>query len=116
MERAVQRALERAGHETLLFDDRRSARWIGRRLTQTRALLVARRFRAEFVFLSKCRRLDLDTVSAIIANRPNVMWYHDPQWHNDLDDPEIGHIADVGRLADVFFVTGFVDEWRAPPR
>jgi hypothetical protein len=113
MERAVQRALERAGHVTHLFDDRRSARWVGRRLTQVRARMVARRFRPDFVFLSKCRRLDVATVAEIIGDLPNAMWYHDPQWHGDLHQPEVGHIANVGRLAQTFFVTGFVEQWRA---
>ncbi len=109
----MQRALERAGHQTLLFDDRRSARWIGQRLTQVRARLVTRRFGPDFVFLSKCRRLEMETVRAILSDLPNAMWYHDPQWHGNLDRPDIAHIAEVGRLAHVFFVTGFVDEWRA---
>ncbi|HJU72885.1 MAG TPA: glycosyltransferase [Gemmatimonadaceae bacterium] len=113
MERAVQRALERAGHTTLLFDDRRSARWIGRRLTQGRALRVARKFKPDFVFLSKCRRLDVSTVVELLGNLPNAMWYHDPQWYNDLQNPEIAHIAAVGEVARTFFVTGFVEEWRA---
>ncbi len=113
MEAAIQRGLERAGHETLLFDDRRSARLFGHRLTQARALRAARRFRPDFVFLSKCLRLTPQTVAEIIHNRPNAMWYHDPQWHRDLDRPDIAHIATIGRLSEVFFVSGFVDEWRA---
>ncbi len=112
MERAIQRALERAGHTTLLFDDRRSARLVGHRLTQLRARRIARRFAPDFVFLSKCLRLHPHTVSEIVRGRPNAMWYHDPQWHRDLDRPDIGHIASIGRVADVFFVTGFVEEWR----
>jgi hypothetical protein len=113
MERAVQRALERAGHSTLLFDDRRSARWLGRTLTQPRARRAAQRFRPDFVFLSKCHALNLETVADIIRDVPNAMWFHDPQWHRDLDKPAIAQIAAVGRLAQTFFVTGFVDEWRA---
>ena len=112
MEAALQRALERAGHETLLFDDRRSARLFGRGLTQMRARRVARRFRPDFVFLSKCLRLELETVRDVVRGVPNAMWYHDPQWHSDLSDPRVSHIAAVGREAEVFFVTGFVDEWR----
>ena len=77
MEVATQRALERAGHQTLLFDDRKSARFVGRALTQLRVLRAARRFRPDFIFLSKCLRLDLDTVQALIAGRPNALWYHD---------------------------------------
>jgi hypothetical protein len=113
MERAIQRALERAGHTTLLFDDRRSARWLGRGLTQARARRAARRFQPDFVFLSKCHALGVDTVTEIVQGRPNAMWFHDPQWHADLNRPAIAHIAMMGRLAQTFFVTGFVDEWRA---
>jgi hypothetical protein len=113
MEAAVERALKRAGHETLLIDDRRMKRAIGRSLTQKWALWNARRFGADFIFLSKCLALDPETVSAIIDGKPNAMWYHDPQWHRDLDRPDISHIATIGKLARTFFVTGFEREWRA---
>ena len=112
MERAVQRALERAGHQTLLFDDKRSARWVGRRLTQGRALRAARRFRPDFVFLSKCRRLDVETVVKIIRGVPNAMWNHDAPYYAAVDRPDIRHTIDVAREIDVFFVTGFAEEWR----
>ena len=113
METAVERAFKRAGHTTLLIDDRRMKRLIGWRMTQLWAKWQADRFAPEFVFLSKCLALDPDTVQSIIRNRPNAMWYHDPQWHRDLDRPDIGHIASIGRIARTFFVTGFEDEWRA---
>ena len=113
MERAVQRAMERAGHTTVLFDDRRSARLVGHRLTQHRIRRLARRFAPDFVFLSKCLRLREETVAEVIRGRPNAMWYHDPQWYADLDHPEVAHIAAVGRLSERFFVTGFVPEWES---
>jgi hypothetical protein len=113
MEAAVERAFKRAGHETLLIDDRRMKRKIGRGLTQGWARRRASRFDPDFVFLSKCLALDPGTVGEIIDGRRNAMWYHDPQWHRDLDRPDIGHIAAVGRLASTFFVTGFDEEWRA---
>ena len=113
MEAAVERAFRRLGHRTLLLDDRRIKRRIGHALTQRWVATRARRFDPEFVFLSKCHALRPETVASIIANRPNAMWYHDPQWHRDLDRPDIGHIATIGRLADSFFVTGFDAEWRA---
>lgn len=112
MERAVQRALERAGHVTYLFDDRRSARWVGRRLTQLRALNAARRFKPDFVFLSKCRRLDAETVARIVRGLPNAMWYHDAPYYASTDRPEIRHLIEIARVANVFFVTGFAEEWR----
>lgn len=113
MEAAVERALRRAGHETLLIDDRRTKRLVGRRLTQGWAARHARRFSPDFVFLSKCPALDPETVTGMVSGRANAMWYHDPQWHRDLDRPDIRHIADIGRTAGTFFVTGFTDEWRA---
>lgn len=113
MEAAVERALRRAGHDTLLFDDRRTKRLFGRRATQFLALRAARRFQPDFVFLSKCLALDLETVATIVHGRRNAMWYHDPQWYADTDRPDVGHIAAVGKLSDVFFVTGFDEEWRA---
>jgi len=113
MEAALEQAFRRAGHETLLLDDRRIKRRIGRKLTQRWISRRAKRFDADFVFLSKCLGLHPDTVDAIIAGKPNAMWYHDPQWYRDLDRPDIGHIAAIGRIARTFFVTGFDDEWRA---
>jgi hypothetical protein len=113
MEAAVEKALRRAGHETLLIDDRRTKRLIGWRLTQMWATRQAGKFAPDFVFLSKCLALDPATVSSIILDRDNAMWYHDPQWHRDLGRKDIGHIAAIGRLARTFFVTGFEDEWRA---
>jgi len=113
MEAAVERALRRAGHATLLIDDRRMKRLIGWKLTQLWAEWQARHFNADFVFLSKCLALDPETVSAIIKGKPNAMWYHDPQWHRDLGREDVGHIAAVGRIARTFFVTGFENEWRA---
>ncbi|MEO7218189.1 MAG: glycosyltransferase [Gemmatimonadaceae bacterium] len=113
MEAATERALRRAGHDTLTLDDRRMKRAIGRRLTQKLVLVRARRFRADFVFLSKCLALDLETVRRLISATPNAMWYHDPQWYRDTARADIGHIAAVGRLAETLFVTGFDAEWRA---
>jgi hypothetical protein len=113
MERATERALNRAGHKTLLIDDRRAKRLVGRKLTQSWALFNASRFNADFVFLSKCLALNPETVQRIINGKPNAMWYHDPQWHRDTDRPDIRHIVDIGSLAQTFFVTGFDAEWRA---
>lgn len=113
MEAAVERSFTRLGHTTLLIDDRRMKRKIGRPLTQRWAKWQAKRFRPDFVFLSKCLALDPETVIAIIDGKPNAMWYHDPQWHRDLNRPDIAHIATIGRLARTFFVTGFEAEWRA---
>ena len=113
MEAATQRALERAGHEVLTLDDRRIKRAIGRRMTQQLVRARARRFRPDFIFLSKCLALDLETVHRVVGDVPNAMWYHDPQWYRDTDRADIGHIAAVGRIASTFFVTGFDEEWRA---
>ena len=113
MEAAVERAFRRLGHTTLLMDDRRMKRKVGRPLTQRWAKWQAKRFQPDFVFLSKCLALDAATVIEIVDGRQNAMWYHDPQWHRDLDRPDIAHIATIGRLARTFFVTGFDAEWRA---
>ncbi len=112
MERATERALIRAGHTTLLIDDRRARRLLGAGLTQRWALFHARRFRPDFVFLSKCLALKPETVREIIEGTPNAMWYHDPQWFRNLDRPDIAHIAAIGKLSDTFFVSGFENEWR----
>lgn len=113
MEAATECALKRAGHETLIIDDRRIKRAIGWSLTQRIVKWQAERFRPDFIFLSKCLALDVETVAHIIKGIPNAMWYHDPQWHKDTDRPDIGHIASVGKIADTFFITGFENEWRA---
>lgn len=113
MERGVERALRRAGHKTRLIDDRGSRRLIGRELTQRWALLQARLFKPDFVFLSKCQALDLETVAEIVAGRDNSMWYHDPPSYKNIKRPDIAHVAAVGRLSKTFFVSGFAGEWRA---
>ena len=113
MEVATSNALRRAGHETLIVDDRRIKRAIGRGLTQRLVRARARRFRPDFLFLSKCLALDLETVRRLVEDTPNAMWYHDPQWYRDTARPDIGHIAAVARMANTFFVTGFDAEWRA---
>lgn len=113
MEAAVERALRRAGHETLLLDDRRTKRLIGWGGTQKVISLRARRFQPDFVFLSKCLALELETVARVIDGVPNALWYHDPQWFREMQRREIRHVADVGRLAQTFFVTGFEKEWKA---
>jgi len=113
MEAALERAFRRAGHETLLIDDRRLKRAIGKPVTQWWVRKHAKSFRPDFVFLSKCLALEPETVAEIIRDLPNAMWYHDPQWYADLERPDIAHIAAIGRLARTFFVTGFDSEWRA---
>ncbi len=112
MEKGVQRALKRAGHRTRLFDDRRTKRLLGRKLTQRLALSTARRFKPDFVFLSKCLGLDLETVQAIIAGRDNAMWYLDPPSYRNIKKPDVAHVAAVGRMSQTFFTSGFIDEWR----
>ncbi len=113
MERATERAFRRAGHDTLLIDDRRAKRLLGLKLTQRWALFNAARYRPDFILLSKCLALDPETVSEIIADKPNAMWYHDPQWYRETNRPDIGHIATIGKLSQTFFVSGFDAEWRA---
>ena len=113
MEKGVERALRRAGHRTLLIDDKRAKRLIGRRLTQKWALWNARHFKPDFVFLSKCQALDLATIEEIVYRRDNSMWYHDPPSYRHIDRPHIAHLAAVGRLSKTFFVSGFVREWAA---
>jgi len=112
MERGTERALKRDGHKTLLIDDRRANRVIGRKLTQRWALSRARRFKPDFVILSKCQGLDLDTVGTIIDGKPNSMWYQDPQWYKSTYRPDVAHIVAVGKLSQTFFVSGFDAEWR----
>lgn len=109
----IERALRRAGHETLLLDDRRVKRRIGRALTQRWALRQRRRFRPDWVLLDKCHALELETVEALVRDVPSAMWYHDPVWVRHPERPQIAHIIQVARLAQHFFVTGFDAEWRA---
>src|SRR5438046_10483588 len=79
MEKCTERALKRDGHKTLLIDDKRAARLIGRKLTQKWALSHARRVKPDFVFLGKCHGLDVETVATILQGKPNAMWYHETQ-------------------------------------
>lgn len=112
MERGTQRALVRDGHTTRLFDDKRSSKLFGRRLTQRRALAAARAFKPDFVILGKCLGLDAATVEGMIAGKPSVMWHHDAPSYRNINRPEVAHVAAIGKLASIFFVSGFVEEWK----
>ena len=114
IESCFARAFERAGHQTLLLDDRRLARTIGRNAAQRWIRYRARRFRPDFVLLSKCLGLELETVDALVKNRPNAMWYSDAQWFTHVETrADIRHIASVASQASRLWVPAFVDEWRA---
>jgi glycosyl transferase family 1 len=113
MERGTQRALRRAGHVTKLFDDRKTKRLMGWRLTQRLALSQAKRFNADFVLLSKCQALAPDTVAKIIDGKRNAMWYHDADWFRSTYRPDIAHTVRVGKLTQTFFVSGFEKQWAA---
>ena len=113
MERGTERALRRARHTTKLIDDKRARRLLGAKLSQRWALSQAKRFKPDFVLLSKCHGLTVDTVAQIIEGRDNAMWYHDAQWYRSTYRPDIAHIVKVGKLAKTFFVSGFEREWAA---
>jgi hypothetical protein len=113
MERGTERALRRAGHVSKLIDDRRAKRLIGWRLTQRWALSQAKRFKPDFVLLSKCHALAPDTVAQIIDGKSNAMWYHDAAWFKSTYRPDIAHIVKIGKLSQTFFVSGFEKEWAA---
>ncbi len=113
IERGVERAFRRAGHTTLLIDDRRLRRNIGLALTQKWVLAATRRFRPDFIFFSKALGLTLETVAALVRDRPTVLWYQDPQWYRDEHLPDISHTISVGRHVGTFFVTGFERQWGA---
>lgn len=113
IERGVERAFRRAGHRTLLVDDRRLRRNIGLGLTQRWVLAAAGSFKPDFIFFSKGLGLTLETVETLVRDRPTCLWYQDPQWYRDAALPEVAHTIDVGRHVGTFFVTGFEGEWRA---
>lgn len=113
MARGTERALRRDGHITRLIDDLGVRRLIGSRLTQRWALAQARRFKPDFVFLSRCPALTQETVAAIIEGKPNAMWFHDSQSYRNTYRPEIAHVIKIGKLVRTFFVSGFVREWAA---
>lgn len=113
MERSVQRALRRAGHKTRLIDDQRAKLLLGRAMAQRWVLSRAKGFRPDFIFLSTCQALTLETVHTLLGDTPNAMWYFDPQWHRATYRPDIKHIMQVGKLTQTFYVTGFEKEWKA---
>jgi hypothetical protein len=113
IESCFARAFERAGHQVLLVDDRRLARTIGVAATQRWVRFRSARFRPDFVLLSKCLRLEIDTVAALVRNRRNAMWYSDAQWFTHVGSREdIAHISNVARQASRLWLPAFVDEWR----
>ncbi len=113
MERGTQRALSRAGHRTKLIDDRRAKRLVGSKLVQSLAISQARRFKPDFVLLSKCLALTPETVATIIDGKPSALWFHDAQWYKSTYRPDIAHVIKIGKLAQTFFVSGFEREWAA---
>jgi hypothetical protein len=113
MERGIERGLRRAGHNTKLLDDTGAKRLIGWKLTQRWALAQARRFKPDFVFLSKCLALAPETVGTIIEGKQNAMWFQDAQWYKSTYRPEIAHVIKIGKLTKTFFVSGFEREWTA---
>lgn len=114
IESCFARAFDRAGHRTLLLDDRQLARTIGRRAAQRWVRFRAARFRPDFVLLSKCLGLELDTVAMLVKDRPNAMWYSDAQWFTHVGTrSDIGHIASVAHQAARLWVPAFAKEWRA---
>ncbi len=113
MEVATARALTRAGHTTLVVDDRRVKHKLGWSLTQRWVAARARRFRPDFVVLSKCLALDIETVHKVIQGKPSTLWYHDSAYFCETHRPDVAHTLAAARLADTFFVTGFESEWRA---
>ena len=111
MERGTQRALGRAGHVTRLIDDARARKLIGRGLTQRWAVSQAKRFKPDFVLLSKCSGLAPETVAEIIEGKSNAMWFHDAQSFKSTYRPDIAHTVKIGKLTQAFFVSGFEKEW-----
>lgn len=113
IESCFERAFRRAGHDTLLLDDRRLARGMGRAAAQRWVRFRAGRFKADFVLLSKCLGLELDTVADLVKGRQNAMWYSDAQWYTHVESrADIRHVAAVARLARTMWVPAFVDQWR----
>jgi hypothetical protein len=111
MERGTQRALRRAGHVTRLIDDSRARKLIGSGLTQRWAMSQAKRFKPDFVLLSKCAGLAPDTVKQIIDGKSNAMWFQDAQAFKSTYRPDIAHVIKIGRLTQTFFVSGHEKEW-----
>lgn len=114
IESCFARAFARAGHQTLLIDERRLARTIGRAATQRWVKFRADRFRPDFVLLTKCLGLEIETVASLVRDRRSAAWYSDAQWFTHIaTNPDIGHIAAVAAQAQRFWIPAFVDEWRA---
>ncbi len=113
MEKGTERALRRAGHTTLLVDDAAAKRLIGSTYSQRWVLSRARRFKPDFVFLSKCLALTPETVATIIDGKQNAMWFMDAQWYKNTYRKDIAHVIKIGKLAQTFFVSGFEREWAA---
>ena len=112
MESGVERALRRAGHTTLLLDDRRLKQRIGRRLTQHWVRRAARAFGADFVFLGKCLGLTHDTVAELVRGKRSAMWNLDAPSFRIVDRADVAHTVGAAKLVDVFHISGFEDEYR----
>ena len=109
---STERALRRAGHETLLIDDRKIKGRIGFTMGQRWVRRAAQRFKPDFVILDKCTALAHETVYALVKDRPNAMWYHDPQWVASTYRPDIARVLSIMHMAQDAYVTGYVEQWR----
>ena len=112
MESGVERALRRAGHTTLLIDDRRLKQRVGRALTQWWVRRAARAFAPDFVFLGKCLGLAHDTVAELVRGRRSAMWNLDAPSFRLVHRADVAHTIRAAQLVDVFHISGFVDEYR----
>ena len=108
----MERALRRAGHTTLLIDDRRLKQRVGRALTQWWVRRAARAFAPDFVVLGKCLGLTHETVAELVRGTRSAMWNLDAPSFRLVDRADVAHTVRAAQLVDVFHVSGFVDEYR----
>jgi hypothetical protein len=114
IESCFERAFRRAGHTTLLVDDNRLAKTIGRAAAQRWVHFRAERFKPDFVLVSRCRGLELETVHTLLHDRESAMWCSDALSHKFIATrDDMRHVADVAKLTSRLWVPEFVDEWRA---
>lgn len=73
----------------------------------------AERSKAELVFMGKGAGLELETADRILRGRRGILWYQDPPSYRYIGRPDIDRVVGIAQMCSSFFVTGYVDAWRA---
>ena len=95
----IKKGFERRGYEGRYFNEQKEARWFGNQIDR-KLLKKFNRFKPDLIFLTKCRRLKLETLEQITSRAPkSVMSYV------DVNVPPLKQVLEQAKLVDYFLLT-----------